>query len=251
MRSQYPSDYNSFAWVYNQHWGQYSQKFLPAIQDLLMRPLPDDARILDLCCGTGQLTRSLSGLGYRVTGLDGSAEMLRFARQNAPGVDLIHAPAQRFHLPPAFHGALSAFDSLNHILDRQELSAAFANVYAALLPGGRFLFDLNMEEAYNEYWDGTNGIAEDDHAVIMQSTYDSRSRLGFADVTIFRRTSGIWRRSDLLLTQRCYLEADILDALDEAGFREVTTTPASRYTPAPGAEGRTFFLACKPDDAAA
>jgi trans-aconitate methyltransferase len=66
---------------------------------LILSELSTDACLLDLCCGAGHLTRALAGRGYRVTGLDGSAEMLRYARENAPSAEFIWTDARTFSSP--------------------------------------------------------------------------------------------------------------------------------------------------------
>jgi len=67
------SDYDPFAWVYNKHWGDsFTQHALPVLEKLVLPHLPAKARILDLCCGTGQLAQVLIERGYQVTVLDGS-----------------------------------------------------------------------------------------------------------------------------------------------------------------------------------
>ena len=72
------SDYDRFAWVYNKHWGnEFTPRVFPILENLVLRRTPAGGRILDLCCGTGQMAQTLTALGYRVTGIDGSAEMLR------------------------------------------------------------------------------------------------------------------------------------------------------------------------------
>jgi len=149
------ADYDAFAWFYNRYWGAtFADRFLAVIEQLFLSHLPAGARVLDLCCGTGQLARALSDQGFRVTGLDGSEAMLALARVNAPGVEWVAGEARRFVLPATYHGVLSTFDSLNHIMTIEELTAAFRSVHAALLDGGRFLFDLNMEEGYRARWRG-------------------------------------------------------------------------------------------------
>ncbi len=76
------SDYDDFAWVYNKHWGDnFTPAALTVLKKLVFSRIPVDARILDLCCGTGQLAQALSERGYAVTGIDGSQEMLRYARK--------------------------------------------------------------------------------------------------------------------------------------------------------------------------
>ncbi len=91
------SDYDPFAWVYNKHWGDsFTGPSLHAMENLVLAYLPDKARILDLCCGTGQLAQILLAHGYQVTGLDGSDEMLKFARENAPAGEFIMDDARSF-----------------------------------------------------------------------------------------------------------------------------------------------------------
>ena len=135
------SDYDCFAWAYNRHWSYFDQQVLPILDRLVLKGLPAGAHILDLCCGTGQLARALTDRGYQVTGLDGSEEMIRFARENAPDADFIVDDARSFSSPDAYHAAVSAFDSLNHVMTLAELASVFCNVSAALHEGGPFLFE--------------------------------------------------------------------------------------------------------------
>ena len=215
------SGYDRFAWVYNRHWGQgFAQQVLPILENLVLRHLPAKARILDLCCGTGQLARALLALGYQVTGLDGSEEMLHFARENAPGAEFIAADARSFKLPDVYHAVVSTFDSLNHIMSLEELTDVFHNVYAALREGGRFFFDLNMEEGYKATWHDSFGIVEDDLVCVVRSNYNSEERTAQFDATVFFLQEG-WQRSDVTLVQKCYSEAEVRSALEIAGFTDI------------------------------
>jgi len=215
------SDYDPFAWVYNRHWGNNFTALALLVLDRLVLPyLPARARILDLCCGTGQLARALSARGYQVTGLDGSKEMLRFARENAPDCEFLHADARSFKLPAVYHAVVSVFDSLNHIMSLGELTSVFSNVYATLLSGGLFLFDLNTEEGYRVSWNDNFGIVEEDHVCVVRCCYHPEERTARFDATIFRLTD-YWYRSDVTLLQKCYSEAEVRSALESAGFTQI------------------------------
>src|SRR5215210_1417655 len=75
------SDYDRFAWFYNRYWGpEFSSPALAIYNVLLFPHIPAGCRVLDLCCGTGQIAAGLTERGFQVTGLDGSEAMLRFAR---------------------------------------------------------------------------------------------------------------------------------------------------------------------------
>ncbi len=215
------SDYDSFAWVYNKHWGHsFTQIVLPILENLILQHLPAKARILDLCCGTGQLAQALTARGYQVTGLDGSEEMIRLARKNAPAGKFIVDDARSFKLPDVYHAVVSTFDSLNHIMTLEELTTVFHNVNTALQEGGLFLFDLNLEEGYQACWEDSYSIVEDDHICIVRTSYRPEERTAQFDTTIFRLQGG-WQRSDLTLLQKCYSEAEVRSALEIAGFTEI------------------------------
>jgi SAM-dependent methyltransferase len=239
------SDYDRFAWFYNKYWGgEYSRPAL-AIYNILLYPhLPDGGRILDLCCGAGQIAGGLAERGYRVIGVDGSEAMLRFARANAPGVEFLRADARDFHLPDKFHAVISAFDSLNHVMELEELKMVFRNVYAAMEDVGLFLFDLNLEDE-SEMLGNSLDVVEDDHVCVVRASYKPEEMLKRYDVTMFRLEDASWRRSDLTLFQRYYVPEDVIAALVECGFSRVKTYDARREFGFTISDGRMFYLARK------
>ncbi len=236
--------YDRFAWVYNQHWGNFGERVMPRLQELLLNQLPAAAHILDLCCGTGQLAAALATRGYVVTGVDGSAEMLRYARENAPGVTFVLADAREVNMPASCHAVLSTFDSLNHLLSLDDLIAAFRCAHTALYDGGWFLFDLNMEPGYLARWRGSFAIVADDHVVAIHNRYDAAAQIGYFNATLFFPDGDRWQRSDLVLTQRAYPLDDIHAALEAAGFHDIDAFPDVEGTALPAAE-RLFFRARK------
>ena len=106
-----------------------------AWRDLLVEVLPSaPARIADLGCGTGTLTRLLTDEGHVVDGLDFSPEMIRRARRKVPGASFVVGDAAAPPLAPA---------SYDVVLSRHVLWAvpdpvgAFARWVELLRPGGR------------------------------------------------------------------------------------------------------------------
>lgn len=241
------ADYDPFAWVYNRQWGpEFSRRVLPVIEKLVLSKLPQAARILDLACGTGHLAALLAERGYRVTGLDMSEEMIRYARQNAPSAEFIVDDARTFEASTPFHAVVSTYDSLNHIMSAEELRNVFRNVYAGLEANGLFLFDLNLEEGYRERWRRSFGIVEDDYVCVVRSRFDPDESVARALITIFRPAAHRWNRTDLELLQRCYPQAQVVSLLQDAEFHDVEAFDAQADLGWSREPGRVFFRARKP-----
>ena len=216
------SDYDQFAWFYNRHWGNsFTPRVLPILERLVLPHVSDKGSILDLCCGTGQLANALHGKGYAVTGIDSSEEMLRLARENAPGVRFFCADARRFELPDRFQAVLSHFDSLNHVMEIEELKQVFGRVHAVLAKDGEFFFDLNMEEGFKVRWKNQSSIVDEQSVCLMRPAYSPEERTASLDLTLFQRINQHWARTDLRLTQRAYMVDEIRSALKAAGFSRI------------------------------
>ena len=186
---------------------------------LLLAHLAKGARVLDICCGTGTVAQHLVGRGFVVTGIDASEEMLRYASEEVPGAEFLVADARAFHLPPVFHGASCTFDSLSYMLTIEDLERVFSRVHVALRPGGAFVFDLSLEEAFKTEWQKSWSIIDDDEACFIRDSYDEHGRLGRTLITRFHRKLG-WERTDVEFHTRYYKPAEILHALDRSGFAE-------------------------------
>lgn len=104
-------------------------------------------RILDCACGTGNVSFELARLGYDVTGVDLSEEMIQVAqhkaRRNGSGAKFYQADLANFKLGATFDTATCLYDSLNYILEPAKLQAAFGRIAKYLEKGGIFVFDMN------------------------------------------------------------------------------------------------------------
>jgi SAM-dependent methyltransferase len=240
------SNYDSFAWFYNKHWGRETPNQIFTVTEKLLLPcIPAGGRVLDLCCGTGQTSAALTERGFRVTGVDGSEEMLRHARRNASAAKFISADARSFKLDPDYDGIVSTFDSLNHVIHLEELKQVFLNAHAALAEGGLFLFDLIMEEGYLLRWQDFSTIVGDDNICVMGRQYDQDQKIARCDLAMFRLKGKAWQRMDIVIVERCYSKSDVKTALKQSGFKEVSVYYAEKDFGLVDQAGRVFFLARK------
>ena len=95
-------------------------------------------RILDVGCGTGQLTAEIARSGTVVIGLDKSAEMLAEARKNYPDLEFVLSDAANFHLPETFDAVFSNA-ALHWVKDAE---GAVRSISQALRSGGRFIAEF-------------------------------------------------------------------------------------------------------------
>jgi SAM-dependent methyltransferase len=237
--------YDPFAWLYNRHWISYAGRVLPALDQLGLGAITPPARILDLCCGTGQLAAQLHARGYQVTGLDGSEAMIALARDNAPACDFIVEDARTFDLPPDYDSVVSVYDSLNHIMTLDELAAVFRRVYTVLKPGSLFIFDMNLHEGQVRRGSDSFGRVEEDYAFVGVYEYDPPSRHARLTVTLFRFEAGQWQRQTITLLQTCYEIVALLAALESAGFVACAARDACEVGIASEAEARVFIVGKK------
>jgi demethylmenaquinone methyltransferase/2-methoxy-6-polyprenyl-1,4-benzoquinol methylase len=113
--------------------------------------LPGRSRVLDLACGTGDLSRELERAGYLVVGMDFSHGMLRAARTQAPLVeaDILHLPVR----DGIVDGVTCGFAMRNVI----SLGGLFAELARVLRPGGRAAL-LDVSEPDNPVLRAGNAV---------------------------------------------------------------------------------------------
>jgi SAM-dependent methyltransferase len=238
--------YDPFAAVYDRHWGSmFFEDARQGIHDIFLPLLPPKGRLLDLCCGTGQMAHWLTGCGFRVTGLDGSSEMIRHARRNAPRAEFVVEDARTFDLPGQFDAVISVFDSLNHLPDHDGLFQVFSNVHKALSRDGLFFFDMNMDEGFRCSWNEMYSNVETDQVFVTRARYDPKAGVGKTLVTLFRPNGKDWRREDLEIAEYCYAEEVVRALLAKTGFGDVTVYDGAADLGMPRGDGRLFFLTAK------
>ena len=102
--------------------------------------------VLELACGTGQITIPIALNGNPTVGLDRSRAMLDVARKraaaaNAP-VEFVEGDMRDFALDRDFELIFVARNSLLHLLSTADLLAAFGAIRRHLAPNGVFAFDI-------------------------------------------------------------------------------------------------------------
>jgi SAM-dependent methyltransferase len=104
-----------------------------------------DARILELCCGTGRLTLPIAQDGYDISGVDYTGSMLKKAKIKASELGLeinfIEADIRTLNLQERYDLILIPFNSIHHLYNNTDLFKALNVVIKHLNNGGLFLMD--------------------------------------------------------------------------------------------------------------
>lgn len=103
----------------------------------VLAPQPGE-KILDLGCGTGELTQAIAARGAQVIGIDADPAMIAAARERFPQLAFQVADARQFTLPDPVD-ALFSNAALHWIA---EPVAVIERMAAALKPGGRLVVEF-------------------------------------------------------------------------------------------------------------
>ncbi|RAL20896.1 hypothetical protein DL240_14530 [Lujinxingia litoralis] len=216
------SGYDSFADIYDRFWaGDSARRFGPIILERVGTRLKKGARVLDLCCGSGRFTHQLLDQGFDAYGVDNSKELLRLARERGRPERFFLSDVRELNTNVSgFELVICVYDSLNHMLLKEDLRAVFRGVRDVLDPGGLFVFDYNTEAKYRFHWKGQMCFEHDrSFLAVNASTMQMNGMMRAAfDGTLFSKVGELWQREDFALEQRPIGDAEISDLLAELGF---------------------------------
>jgi SAM-dependent methyltransferase len=216
--------YGAYAAVYDlQGQSQWSERMVAFLGDLLPRYDATPCRVLDLACGTGTAAVLLAAQGFTVRGIDGSAQMLERARQKAReahvDVQFTHADMRASTSPEPVDLVTCWYDSLNYLLDPDDLVRSFRCMRAALAPGGLAVFDMNTRAGLAADWDNRCWVQEvGDTYFIQQAEWDADKAIATVTLTCFARIGNDYRRFEEVHRERGYTREEIIAALEAAGL---------------------------------
>ncbi len=224
--------YRDFARLYAT--GDYP-KFSAHIAEILPSVLKQlrfqPTTILDLACGEGTFAITMAKNGFKVTGLDKSSEMLSFAKKKARAenvaVNFAKMDIRQLELDTTFDLVTCWFDSLNYLLELEDLESTFTAVEQHLKPKGLFIFDVNTIFWLTTLAQRYPAIVEKDTNDIFQvhrHSYNADTHIATFQITGFLKENGLWTRQvEEIHHERGYTLEEIRSCLLKAKLTEVAS----------------------------
>ncbi len=198
--------------------------------------------ITDIACGTGVCLELWLNKGYRVIGLDASEAMLavcrnRFAKEVLANgkVKLVSGDLRSFSLEEKVPVITCLYDSLNYLLNSDELLDCFKSVHTNLKTDGLFIFDMNTIHALQDEW-GNQVFERHDGPIhsVWDNSFDPLSRISTLKLTVnVIESSGAVTIKEVH-QEKAYSLDEIRSICRSAGFetslyRHLTFNPANEF----------------------
>ena len=167
--------YERFAYVYDELMKDAPyEKWLMILTAKLEQYGVEGKRVLDLACGTGEITVELARHGFEVSGVDLSDEMLMVAQEKAmaSGVSIPFFQQDMAELEGlGQYDCVTIFcDSLNYLRSEDSIPKTFNRVHSHLNKGALFLFDVHsvykMEKIFQNH---TFAVNDEDVSYIWEA----------------------------------------------------------------------------------
>lgn len=179
--------------------------------------------VVDLGCGTGEITQQLAKKGYKMCGVDYSADMLAHAehKANEEGVSIqwLHQDLKELDGLTNLDAAISYCDVINYIVNEVEIRTVFERVANSLKDGGLFIFDVHsLFHVKHNCINQTFADVTEEASYIWFCSEGENSGEMYHDLTFFALDGESYKRFEEFHHQRTYSIAFYQQLLIEAGL---------------------------------
>lgn len=213
MYTYFAKIYDNFIEINYKEWANF-------IVEIIKQRVPQANLVLDLACGTGNITTLLKC--YDVIALDSSTDMLMIAREKAmllnQNILFLNQRMQNFELYGTVDVIICTCDSINYILNENEVTKTFLLVKNYLNVGGIFIFDIKTLHKYkNVLANNTFGQTKEDSAIIWENYYDITTSINEYYLTMFlKKEDGNYIKNEETHYQKAYTKESIISLISSA-----------------------------------
>ena len=219
--------YTSFAKVYDLFMNEVPYDlWVDYIEEIWKKYNVKPNLVLDLGCGTGNITCRLSQKGYNMIGLDLSNEMLVEAKQKADelcqNILFLEQDMKELNLYETVESCICTCDCLNYILEEDELLEVFKCINKYLDTNGIFIFDINTEYKFKNILSSNSFCSVEENAsYIWENYYYDNEKINEYYLNFFIRDkdSNKYSRYEECHYQKAYSINNILNLLKKANLK--------------------------------
>ncbi len=179
--------------------------------------------ILDTACGTGNISIPLSKAGYEVWGVDISEDMLSIAenktRLEKQKIKYLKQDISSLNVNRKFDAVLCMCDGVNYIIEEDNLSEYFRNVFNLMENNGIFIFDIS---SYSKLYEtlGNNVLYQDKNNIfyIWDNIFNENDSTIEMNITFFVPYNDLYKKFEEFHIQKAYKEEELTELLTDAGF---------------------------------
>lgn len=243
--------YEEFAGIYDRMMSEIPyDKWFQKLFSYLKRHGKESGHLCELGCGTGEMSRRFWSAGYEVTGIDLSPDMLAVAAQkqkDSRNILYLNQDMTDFSLHKPADVVLCICDSINYLLEEEELVHTFCCVRDNLAEDGIFLFDMKTEYCFSTVLgDQIRVEDEEDYMVIWDNGYDSEEKLNEYLLTMFIcREDDRYDRYDECHRQRAYTVERVRELLLKAGLKPQDCFGEDMMGPPVPEDERVYMIAVR------
>lgn len=206
--------------------------------------------VLDLCCGTGNMTINLSQNGIEMIGIDSSEQMLLKAKQKAEESNqeilFLNQDMREFELYGTVDSIICLCDSINYVLEKDELLTVFKLVNNYLNPGGLFIFDINSIYKFENLL-AENSFCEttETAAYTWENFYDKKERINefYTNFFILDGKTNQYKRYEEYHYEKGYTIEEIKEIIKKSGLELVQIYDAETLKAPTNETERILFTA--------
>lgn len=206
--------------------------------------------VLDLACGTGNITINLAKKGYDMIGIDLSESMLLKANEKAENQKLknilfLNQDMREFELYGTVDSIICLCDSMNYILEEEELIEVFKLVNNYLEPGGLFIFDINTIYKFENIL-GLNSFCEttENSAYTWENYYDANEMINEFYMNFFiKNEDGLYERFEEFHYEKAYSIEAVSRLLEKSGLKLLGVYDELSFNEPKEDSQRIYFIA--------
>lgn len=207
---------------------RYADNIFKILEDMGI----EEGNLLEIACGTGNLTERLAKKNYEILAFDNSVDMLNLAFPKLVDLDKVTLVMQDMftfdYSSFEYDGVVCLLDVINYITDENDLKDFFKKVFGGLKDGGVFIFDINSEDKLKRVLANNSFIYEKDNIFYTWENTMEGDLIDFYLNFFIEGEDGLYTRVEERQTERYYSVDQIEQLLTVTGYKDISMMDEDR-----------------------